>query len=485
MINKTRIFIVIIYLLCFVNGLLAVRLYFTNKDLLTEQASCAKEMFDLATLDSMKKISLHYGTEEILLNLPDNAIIYKSNYNKTTIPAADQLFASITEVIDSKPLNQLLQQRKKGNVLIVVSDITRPIPYAEFLPELIVYLEQNGIKKEEIIILIATGMHRASTHQERIQMFGKFIAENYCIIDHDCEKEDELQELDGVSWSGSKVRLNKYYYDASFRIITGLVEPHFMAGFSGGRKSICPGLVALDTLKQLHGYTFLSNPNATTSLLENNPCHDENSSIAQLCPPDFSINVVLDNNKKINRIFSGELFSSHAKTVEYVKSCCCQSVNQEADMVITSSGGYPLDATFYQCVKGFVNVLNAVKTNGEILSFGGCTEGVGSKEYTALMLKYSGKYKDFIEDIKLNRFFIKDQWQFQMQIRALIKVGVENLHFYTSNIDPLALSLLSVNPHPLSIKKITQDIQNRINEAIKLNKIIAVFPQGPYCAPVI
>ena len=433
----------------------------------------------------MKKISLHYETEEIFLNLPDNAIIYKSDYKKTILPAADQLLASIPDAIDSKPLNQLLLQRKKGNVLIVVSDITRPIPYAEFLPELIVYLEQNEVKKEEIIILIATGMHRASTHQERIQMFGNFIAENYCIIDHDCEKEDELQELDGVSWSGSKVRLNKNYFDAGFRIITGLVEPHFMAGFSGGRKSICPGLVALDTLKQFHGYTFLSNPNATTNLLENNPCHDENSSIAQLCPPDFSINVVLDNKKKINKIFSGELFSSHAKTVEYVKSCCCQSVSQVADMVVTSSGGYPLDATFYQCVKGFVNVLNAVKKNGEILSFGGCAESVGSKEYTELLLKYSGRYMDFIEDIKSNRFFIKDQWQFQMQVRTLNKVGVENLHFYTSNIDSSILSLLSVNPHALTIQEIAQNIQSKINEAIRENKIIAVFPEGPYCAPLI
>jgi len=430
------------------------------------------------------KIDFNYGNEDFSFVLPEDCIVYKSNYKTIPTPASALLLDSINNPIESNPLSRLLQNRKPGNVVIVVSDITRPIPYSEFLPQLIAVLEQNGVEKDEIMILVATGMHRSSTHEEHIRMFGSQITENYCIVDHDAANNDELSELDTLSWSGSKIKLNKHYVKAGFRIITGLVEPHFMAGFSGGRKAICPGLLSLDGVRKFHGYQFLSHPNAATTILENNPCHMENSSVARMCPPDFSINVVLDHHKKVNAIISGELFASHLKAIEIVKNSCCPVVQHPADLAITSSGGYPLDATFYQCVKGFVNCLPAVKSGGEIISFGSCIEGIGSSEYTSVMKKYSGLYHQFIEDIKENRFFMKDQWQFQMHIRTLEKIGINHLHFYTSNLSLDELSQLSVHPCSMSVEAITISIQNRINQAIKDKKQIAVFPEGPYCSPV-
>lgn len=429
------------------------------------------------------KIGLYYGKEELVLNLPKDCIVYKSNYNSTQKTTSAMMLESIAYPVASNPLTKLVENRKAGNVVIVVSDITRPIPYDKFLPQLITVLEETGVKKDEIIILVATGMHRASTASEHLKMFGEFVVKNYHIIDHNCENEDELQELDGRSWSGAKVRLNKHYIQAGFRIITGLVEPHFMAGFSGGRKAICPGLVALDAVRNFHGYQFLSHPNASSTVLKDNPCHDENTSIARMCPPDFAINVVLDNRKKVNAIISGELFASHLKTIEYVKDACCPIVTKPADLVITSSGGYPLDTTFYQCVKGFVNCLPAVKAHGEIISFGSCLEGIGSHEYTGLMKKYSENYLQFIDDIKSERIFVKDQWQFQLHIRTLNKVGQQNLHFYTSHISLPNLSMLSVNPHALPFKEIVISIQNKINKATEEKKRIAIFPEGPYCSP--
>lgn len=209
----------------------------------------------------------------------------------------------------------------------------------------------------------------------------------------------------------------------------------------------------------------------------------ENTSIARLCPPDYTINIVLDSNKKINAIVSGELFASHQRTVEYVKEACCPVVKVQADLAVTSSGGYPLDATFYQCVKGFVNCLPAVREHGEIISMGSCTEGIGSKEYTAIMIKYAGNYLRFIDDIKKNLFIIKVQWQLQMHSKILNKTGQQNLHFYTSNIPFAQLSLLSVNPHSISANKIESSIQKQITEAAKSSKQIAIFPEGPYCSP--
>lgn len=343
-------------------------------------------------ITNQMNIGLHYGNTDISLVLPDDRIVYKSNYKMISKTASDLMLESILNPVDCNPLCELLQNRKSGNVVIVVSDITRPIPYKDFLPQLVAVLEQHGVEKNEITILVATGMHRSSTPAEYLKMFGEYVVKNYRIVDHDCNNENELQKLDGLSWSGAKVRLNKQYVQAGFRIVTGLVEPHFMAGFSGGRKAICPGLVALDSVQKFHGYNFLSHPKASSTILENNPCHEENSSIARLCPPDFAVNVVLDNNKQVNTIVSGELFASHRKTVEYVEKACCPAVTELADLVITSSGGYPLDATFYQCVKGFVSCLPAVKDRGEIISFGSCMEGIGSPEYTMIMKKYAGDY---------------------------------------------------------------------------------------------
>jgi nickel-dependent lactate racemase len=316
-------------------------------------------------------------------------------------------------------------------------------------------------------------------------MFGDLVVNNFRIIDHECENEQELEKIEGLSWSGSSVKLNKHYVQAGLRIITGLVEPHFMAGFSGGRKAICPGLVSLDTLQKFHGFEFLSHPNASNGVLHNNPCHLENSSIARMCPADMAINIILDNHKKVNAIISGELFESHKKAVEFVKNACCPIVEKSADLAITSSGGYPLDATFYQCVKGLVNCLPAIKEKGEILAFGGCSEGIGSPEYTSLLKKYSGNTRQFIHDISNSAPFIKDQWQLQMQIRVLDKTGSGNLHFYTSGINTSELAMLSVQPHSLSVETIAEAIQAKIDQAVEYKKQIAVFPEGPYCSPVI
>ena len=430
------------------------------------------------------KIGLNYGNTEFSFVLPDNSIVYKSNYERISTSAGELMLESILSPVAGQPLIHLIHNRRPGNVVIVVSDITRPIPYKDFLPQLLTLLTLQGVERHEITILVATGMHRASTKEEHLKMFGDHITEDYHIVDHDCANENELSELDAVSWSGSRIKLNKQYVEAGFRIVTGLVEPHFMAGFSGGRKAICPGLVSFDGVRKFHGYRFLSDPNAATTILEDNPCHMENTSIAKLCPPDFSINVVLDNHKRVNKIISGELFASHLKAVEFVKERCCPVVVHQADLAITSSGGYPLDATFYQCVKGFVNCLPAVKPLGEIISFGSCMEGIGSPEYTEVMKKYSGNHLQFIEDIKENRFFIKDQWQFQMHIRTLEKIGIDHLHFYTSNLSSTDLALLSVRPYVLPAEQIAIAIQNQIDQAVKDKKQIAIFPEGPYCSPV-
>ena len=425
-----------------------------------------------------------YGRERLLLEIPQESIIYSSNYPTKENPGSELLANSIANPISCNPLKELIQQRRNEHVTIVVSDITRPIPYQTFLPELIQHLLNYGIKKENITLLVATGMHRASTAKEKIEMFGESITNSFPIIDHNAEDEDNLLTLPGHSWSGAKIRLNRYYVEAGFRIVTGLVEPHFMAGFSGGRKSICPGLAALETIQKFHGYQFLSNSQASNAILENNPCHLECTSIARMCPPDFCINIILNQDKQLHDIISGEPFSSHIFAINYLKDKCCKKVIHPADLVITSCGGYPLDTTFYQCIKGLVNCLPAVKKFGSIIAFGSCTEGIGSPEYQALMKTYAYHTEIFLEEIRKQHFFIKDQWQFQMHIRVLQKIGLQNLHFYTSGLSPKQLKFLAVNPHSTSPEMLKESIQQHINHAIRTGKKIAVLPEGPYCSPI-
>ncbi len=424
-----------------------------------------------------------YGREEIGIRVPDGSILYESVFPKKEMDDSELVLKSSREPIGTPPLIKLLEKRGRGKVAIAVSDITRPIPYSRFLPALLKEIESANVARQDIVIVIATGMHRPSTEPERMEMFGKDVAGIYEIVDHVADDESGLLELPGRSWSGGKVKINRCFAEAGFRIVTGLVEPHFMAGFSGGRKAVCPGLVSLETLTKFHGHEFLSNPRAANGSLEDNPCHQESLSIAKLAKVDFSVNVVLDNHRRLVRVFSGELEKSHLEACRFVSGCSCPEVAGEADIAITSCGGYPLDATFYQCVKGIVSCLPAVKKGGSIISFGSCLEGIGSPEYENTMEKYSGRWRQFLEDIGNPGIFIKDQWQMQMHCRALEKVGQDNLHFMTAGIPAGKLSSLSVNSSSDPRIGIQSAIQELIDSKFMEGMTVAVFPEGPYCAP--
>ncbi len=430
------------------------------------------------------QINLKYGRGIVPVNVPGDSIIYNSNYPKNTKSAGEIFQDALLEPSQGFFLNNALNKRRKGKVVIVVSDITRPIPYKLLLPSLLKEIENVSVKREEILIIIATGMHRVSSISERIEMFGEEIVNNYNIVDHNAEDETNLKKLDGLSWSGLPVSLNKHYIDAGFRIVTGLVEPHFMAGFSGGRKSVCPGIASLDAVKNFHGFDFLDHPNAKTACLKDNPLHEEALSVAHLAPADYAVHIVLDELKTVNHIICGDLFHAHDEAIEYVKACCCPVVEKEADLVLTSSGGYPLDATFYQCVKGIVNTLPAVKRNGTIICLGSCSEGIGSDEYAETLKKYSGRSEEFIIDISERQVFIKDQWEFQVHIRAIRKLGEENIHFFTSGIGQDELKKLSVNPHASNENEIQQKVQLLVDKCVANKEVIAVLPEGPYCSPV-
>jgi len=428
------------------------------------------------------KIAFSCDRKEIKISVPNDSILYESHFPKKVKSDAEITIEAINSPINSDSLLNLLKNKKKGKIVIVVSDITRPIPYFSFLPQMLELIESVGAAKEEILILVATGMHRVSTYEEYVEMFGRKIADNYNITDHDSEDRDNLVELKNKkSWSGNSIILNRHIVEAGLKITTGLVEPHFMAGFSGGRKSIFPGLSSVESVKNFHGYEFLASKNACNGNLKDNPLHREALSVAKAVGVDFCVSVILNQNKNIIKAYAGDIDSAHIAACDFVTGCACPTVSGIADVALTSSGGYPLDSTFYQCVKGLVSCLPAIKKGGTIISFAGCSEGIGSAHYVDTMSKYEANWKGFIKDIK-GGLFIKDQWQYQMHCRALAKVGQKNLLFVTDGLKQDALNSLSVNG--ISVDNVQEKVQTLIDQFVKKGKRIAVFPEGPYCGPV-
>jgi lactate racemase len=426
-------------------------------------------------------LEIPYDKTALSIEVPESAIIYRSSYPEPAASASGVVADALKNPIKSPTLKLSLAGRREGKIVIVVSDITRPVPYRDFLPALIGEIESAGISPEEILILVATGMHRCGTPHERQHMFGE-VAEKYQIEDHDAE--GELKEIKGLSFSGRRLSLNKSFVDAGFRIITGLVEPHFMAGFSGGRKAVCPGLVSLETIEAFHGYDFLSSPGAANAVLEGNPCHEEALSVARLAGVDYSLNVVLDAGKRLVAAFAGELEAAHEKACSFVRGHACPTIKYETDTVITGCGGYPLDATFYQCVKGMVGAIPAVKPGGKIIAAGCCREHMGSKEYRDIMFTHSHDCGGFMEHINKSCRVEKDQWELQMQIRAIDKVGTGGLVFLSSGLDEEEVKHISARSINADTVSINNSLQEVVDKLVNEGKSIAVIPEGPYCTPL-
>ncbi len=429
------------------------------------------------------EVTFPYGKDEVVLEVPSRVAVYESRFPRPAAGAAATVLRAVRGPIAAAPLRKALGARRAGGVAIVVSDATRPVPYAGFLPDLLGEVEAAGVAREEITLLVATGMHRPTTLAEREEMYGQAAAE-YRVVDHAGADEAALVELPGRSWAGSRVRLSRLYVEAGFRLLTGLVEPHFMAGFSGGRKAVCPGLCSLDAIRSFHGGEFMADPRARNANLAGNPCHEESLSIARMAPPDFCLNVVMNGDRQVVRAFAGGLEGAHAEACRFVCDCACPTVGAEADVVVTSSGGHPLDGTFYQCVKGLVSCLPAVRQGGTVISFGACSEGIGSPEYAGLMAAYAGRWRDFLADIRKPGAFMKDQWQLQLHARALEKVGQDSLHFVSDGLSQEDLAPLSVHGHAVEAGSVGKEVQELLDRSVAAGRGVAVIPEGPYCAPL-
>lgn len=423
--------------------------------------------------------AIAYGTGRLQIRLPETACELSGGTPEPLARPTEAILDALRRPLGCPPLRELAAGRQ--HACIVVSDITRPVPYRLLLPPLLAELEG---RVPHITLLVATGTHRASTLEEKLEMFGPDVVARYRIVDHDSRDPSQLAALERRTSSGTQVWLNRLYLEADLRVLTGLVEPHFMAGYSGGRKAICPGLADLRTIQKFHGPGFLENPRATSGILEGNPCHREACEVAQAAGAEFTINVALDLQRRLVSVFAGTLDAAFQAAVDKVDSYCRARLSEPADIVVTSGGGYPLDKTFYQTVKGMVGALPAVRPGGVILIASACSEGIGNREYAELMFRYHGRHEQFLRDILARQDVQQDQWEFEEQCKVLARVGVEGLVVCTDGIEESVLRRLSVTPATALCREVDpqRQLQGALDEFLRRRPgaRVAVIPDGPY-----
>ncbi len=356
------------------------------------------------------RIQLAFGRNGLPLDLPAG-YDWQVLDARSAPPLADAdgaIAAALDAPIAGSSLAALAGSAKTA--AISVCDITRPVPYRTMLPPLLARLEGNGIARDAITILIATGLHRPATDAEINEILGTAIAASYRIVNHRARELSEHRHL-GSTKSGTPVYIDERFMAADLHITCGLIEPHLMLGFSGGRKLIAPGVAYQDTIKRIHSPVFMRDPRAIEGSVEGNTVHAELLEITRMARHDFMMDVAITRDRRISGVFAGTPEKAHAEAVRFVSAAMRHELDGQADAVITTSAGYPLDLTYYQCIKGVTAAGKIVKPGGKILLVAECAEGVGSPDFAA-MIREGLSDVEFLHRIE-HAPVVPDQWQLE------------------------------------------------------------------------
>jgi nickel-dependent lactate racemase len=313
-------------------------------------------------------------------------------------------------------------------------------------------------------------LHRVSTADEKLEMLGDKICRKYNVEDHDAFKQDDHRFL-GNSTRNVPIWIDKRYLDAEVKILTGLIEPHFMAGYSGGRKSICPGIASEKTVCPWHSPRFLEHENARFGCIDANPVHEETLEIALKSGCDFIVNVVIDEHRRILAVVAGDMQKAHLEGVDIARQFVADTVNEPVDVVITSAAGYPLDKTWYQSVKGIVGAADILKPGGTIILVSACDEGLGSTTFEKIVEQFP-TLDSFMDAILNDRFFVADQWQLEELGKVLRKGKVK---VYSQGLPPETFRKYYVEPIASVESALADALKEYGNDAA-----FAVMPEGPY-----
>ena len=365
-------------------------------------------------------IDLAYGRTGLTVELPDDrTTVIEPGYVPGLPDPEAALLSAIRNPIGTEPLRRMV--RADQTVAISVCDVTRPMPSATVLPVLLGELAHVPV--EQIIILVATGTHRGNTGAEIEEMLGRQIAGGYRVVNHDAFDRSGLAHA-GRTAGGVDVWLNRLWMESDVKITTGLVEPHFFAGFSGGPKMVAPGLAGFDTTMALHNAAMIGHPSATWGITEGNPIHDAVREIAATTGVDFSLDVTINREHQVTNAYAGDAPAVHRAACDVARRAAMRGVTGPFDLVVTTNSGYPLDMNLYQAVKGMSAAAQVVRDGGSIVCAAECSDGVPEHGEYAKILAQSDSPEGLLEMICAPGHDRHDQWQVQIQAQIQSRARV-------------------------------------------------------------
>lgn len=418
----------------------------------------------------MKEVFFHYGKGKVGYKFDERELlgVLKSSIDeyKAEHSGEELVRKALSNPIGTEPLCELSKGKK--NIVIIASDHTRPVPSKVIMPAMLVEI-RKGSPDASVTILIATGCHRGTTKEELVFKFGEEIVKNENIYIHDCDEREKLVNI-GTLPSGGDCVINKIALDADLLLAEGFIEPHFFAGFSGGRKSVLPGVAARETVLSNHCSEFIADENSRTGILENNPIHKDMLWAAKAAGLKFIVNVVLNSEKEVIYAVAGDVEKAHKKGTDFLQELCgVKSV--DADVVISTNGGYPLDQNVYQAVKGMTAAEATVKKGGVIIMLAASDDGTGGDHFYHQLADEKDICKTMDGFLKRGRKeTLPDQWQSQILIRILMHAHV----IYVSNMDEETVRKMHMIP-----ASSIEEALSKAKEILKKDDIkIAVIPDG-------
>lgn len=410
------------------------------------------------------RVSLAYGRNNLSVEVPDDSVVVSPPVVRGLADPQGGLVQALRAPTAGRPLADAL--RGARSVAVVFPDLTRPMPNRVVLPPLLAEIERAGLGPERITLVCATGTHRHATPEEMAELIGPDIFARYRVHDHSATGDEnvEVGTLDGV-----KVLLDRHYLEADARILTGFVEPHFFAGYSGGFKGICPGVAGLETIMECHSPSRIADEHATWLTIEQNPVQDFLRQAAALAPANFSVDVTINRSAELTGIFTGELPDSHDAARDFVDRTAVARSPRHFEVVLVTNGGYPLDRNLYQATKGMAAAERVVANGGSVVLAAECRDGLPGDGRFAEILRRTRSWKELVDPSAPKE---ADWWAAQVlgRVRAKADVAV-----YSEGLSDEDITTAHLEP--------ARDVETAVRKALERagdGAGLAVLPDGPF-----
>jgi nickel-dependent lactate racemase len=419
-------------------------------------------------------IWLAYGKKgkQIELNDAYNIRIVEPEFVDALADPVAALREALQSPIGEQPLKDFVKPDNK--VGIIFSDITRPTPNSTIIPAIL--NELGELSPENIILFNSLGTHRENTEDELRMMIGDEIYDKYRIIQNNAFDRKTQVNL-GQTRRGQHIWLNRELLQCDVKILTGFIEPHFFAGFSGGGKAIMPGMAGQETVLANHDAQMINDPKSVWGVMEGNPIQEEILEVTENIPGKYLLNVTLNRNKEITGVFAGDMRKAHLSGCEFVKTYAMIPVSEPFDIVITTNSGFPLDLNLYQAIKGVSAAAQVVKDGGCIIVAADCWDGIPEHGLYGKLLSEARGPQELLDTIMKTSQSRQDQWQAQIQAKIQLR---SDIYVYSENLSDKQIRNALLKPCR-NIEKTISELLDKFGQ----DASICVLPEGPQTVPYI